>query len=129
MAILGADIGALSSSAYAKALERKLLDIRSLAEKNNEIEQKKQKSLNFKDKNQIFEGISEEKFDLNDNNESKLSIWTLSTFINKLSKSELLVTVNTIDFMSAVKDIRPSVSKEELKHYEAIGKEFSDIDV
>jgi SpoVK/Ycf46/Vps4 family AAA+-type ATPase len=31
--------------------------------------------------------------------------------------------------MAAVKDIKPSVSKEELKHYEAIGKEFSDIDV
>jgi SpoVK/Ycf46/Vps4 family AAA+-type ATPase len=129
LAILGADIGALSSSAYAKALERKLLDIRSLAEKDNEIQQKQLKSLNFKDKKQKFEGNSEEKFDSNDNNESKLSIWSLSTFINKLSKSELLVTVNTIDFMSAVKDIRPSVSKEELKHYEAIGKEFSDIDV
>jgi SpoVK/Ycf46/Vps4 family AAA+-type ATPase len=56
-------------------------------------------------------------------------VWALSTFINKLSKTELSVTVNAIDFMAAVKDIKPSVSKDELKHYEAIGKEFSDIDV
>jgi peroxin-6 len=53
--VTGADIGALSSSAYAKALERKLLDIRSLAEIDNE----KQKLLNIKGKNQQFEGFKD----------------------------------------------------------------------
>ena len=51
----------------------------------------------------------------------------LTSYINSLSNTQLIVTVHRKDFMRAAQNIKPSVTRSELDHYEALGREFNDL--
>lgn len=114
---LGADIGALSSSAYSKALERKLSQLRDQA---GGVETKKSKS---ESSNEMIQGPATNTTDRT----TPASSSKLTAYINGLSTSDLMVSVSMSDFLFAVTNIKPSVTRSEIDHYEALGEEFNDL--
>lgn len=113
----GADIGALSSSAYSKALERKLSQLRDQAGGEEKIK------LNSKDGRNEIQGPESHTTDRT----TPASSIKLTAYINSLSNSDLMVSVSMSDFLFAVTNIKPSVTRSELDHYEALGEEFNDL--
>lgn len=113
----GADIGALSSAAYSKALERKLSELRDGAEKMSHNAM----SSSSRDANSEISAL------IDDQKKSFLSSKRLSSYISRLSNAELTVPVCREDFLHAVRSIKPSVTRSELDHHEALGSEFNDL--
>jgi SpoVK/Ycf46/Vps4 family AAA+-type ATPase len=115
--VAGADIGALSSSAYSKALERKLSQLRDQAGGEEKTES------NITIFGNEIQGPGTNATDRT----SPVSPIKLSAYINSLSNSDLVVSVRMSDFLFAVTNIKPSVTRSELDHYEALGEEFNDL--
>lgn len=115
---LGADIGALSSSAYSKALERKLSLLRDRAGADAEKKKPYAKA--------VETATQEPECDETDRPTS-VSSTKLTAYINGLSNADLTVSVSMRDFLFAVANIKPSVTRSELDHYEALGEEFNDL--
>lgn len=97
--VTGADIGALTSSAYFKALNRKLDEIKSKA---------------------ISLGI----IDDNDNN-GKNSEFAINQYLDSLDESEIMITINNHDLHSAIMTLKPSVTLSEVARYEQLATQFS----
>ena len=124
---LGADIGSLSSSAYGRALERKLNQLRQQAQNSFS---KKADFTNYKGDVDDTDTLQNSK-NIHENGGIKSFLYSenLSHYINNLPAGELTVTVSRNDFIEAVHNIKPSVTRSELDHYEALGKEFNDLNV
>ena len=126
----GADIGSLSSSAYGRALERKLNQLRQQAQNSSKSSPKKADiTVCINDNDDIDAVKSSKSNEENDEKKSFLYSEKLSHYINNLPVGELIVTVSKNDFIEAVRNIKPSVTRSELNHYEALGKEFNDLNV
>ena len=127
----GADIGSLSSSAYGRALERKLNQLRQQAQNSSKFSSKKADITGCinNDNDDIDTVRSSKNNQENDEKKSFLYSEKLSHYINNLPAGELIVTVSKNDFIEAVRNIKPSVTRSELNHYEALGKEFNDLNV
>lgn len=98
--VTGADIGAVSSTAYSKALERKL----------KELKDKFHSSKRHKNR------LSEEE----DSDDEDL--WAMESYMESLSNREITVAVSHEDFTYAISVLKPSVV--DLSHYEALEKQF-----
>ena len=126
----GADIGSLSSSAYGRALERKLNQLRQQAKNSSKFSSKKADITVCNNDNDDIDTVRSSQNDQeNDEKKSFLYSEKLSHYINNLPAGELIVTVSKNDFIEAVRNIKPSVTRSELNHYEALGKEFNDLNV
>jgi SpoVK/Ycf46/Vps4 family AAA+-type ATPase len=128
----------LSSSAYGKALQKKLKHLRLSAERDVELNVEDPnpnpnptvKPLN--QKNSLLLSENSLQVDAKKSNlpsQSSLSTWVLSSYINNLPPSDLTINVSRDDFLLAVKSIKPSVSLLELEHFEALGKTYDDTHV
>ena len=131
MSSIGADIGSLSSSAYGQALERKLNCLRSQAQSASSSPSSS--SLKTSDRHinklQNHNNVPENKDSESSEKKTFLYSESLSHYINNLPANELIVTVCKNDFLVAVQNIKPSVTRSELDHYEALGREFNDLNV
>ena len=85
---------------------------------------KKKEKENESNLNKNEEGNNEEM-----SNKSFVYSKNLSAYVNSLPNSELTVTVWRNDFLLAVQNVKPSVTRSELDHYEALGREFSDFNI
>ena len=131
MSSIGADIGSLSSSAYGQALERKLNCLQSQAQSASSSPSSS--SLKTSDRHinklQNYNNVPENKDSESSEKKTFLYSESLSHYINNLPANELIVTVCKNDFLVAVQNIKPSVTRSELDHYEALGREFNDLNV
>jgi peroxin-6 len=100
--VTGADIGAVSSSAYSKALERKLMQVheRFHANKRNKIR---------------YGSDREDESDEDD-------LWAIEGYMDSLSKKDISVEVSLDDFKCAITILKPSVV--DLSHYDKLEKQF-----
>lgn len=94
--------------------------------KNNDDNESNDNSTNNTSKNNNGNNINKNSKNTKINNNGMAS-WKLATHINKLSVKELTVFVYKIDFMDALKLIEPSVSLEDLKHYEMLEEKYNDL--
>ena len=122
----------MSSSAYGRALERKLNQLRQQAQNSSKFSSKKADitGCNNDNDNDDIDTVKNSQ-NSQENNEKKSFLYSekLSHYINNLPVGELIVTVSKNDFIEAVRNIKPSVTRSELNHYEALGKEFNDLNV
>jgi peroxin-6 len=125
--VTGADIGAVTSTAYSRALRRKLDELRDSAPQvqSTSCSSASSSSIN-----------NERPGDMNStaNVSTRTSVstagrapWALAAFVNSLPAEELTVFVRKEDFLEAARTLKPSVSAEELVHYEGLGAAFSDV--
>ena len=101
--VTGADIGAVTSTAYGAALERKLAELKMRAEAA------------IRTTAQCIPSI-EEDFQPDD--------WAIRSYINQLPDKELDVEVTQQDLVAAASNCRPSVV--DLAYYEGLGDLYDD---
>lgn len=103
--VTGADVGAVTTAAYNLALQRKLAQLRQAFFKSSSLQ-------NGKNASTESEGIDE----------SQEEMWALTEYMDQLTKNELQVVVQQIDFTAACNDLKPSVF--DLAHYEELQEQF-----
>jgi len=107
--VTGADIGAVSSSAYSKALARRL----------DALKARTALALAARDHASSAGAAATVK--------RGQSPWAVAAHLDSLPAEELVVTVTPEDFYAAAEAVKPSVSPEELAHYESLGAAFNDM--
>lgn len=112
--VTGADIGAVSSTAYNIALQRKLDELRHDAKSKYDLH-KKRNTHNVVEQGINLKGISAIQ-------ETALA---LSDYLENLSDTRLQVTVNASDFIFAMKLSKPSVSDAELSRWSQLEASIS----
>ena len=112
----GADVTAVCRTAYSSALERMLKQIGRAAM----IEEKRVGPSNDEE----YEDQREEEFDVDLDDPDVCNV--ISSYIDSLPAEDILVQVNTEDFLSAAANTKPSITMTELHEYEKLEKAFDD---
>ena len=114
--VTGADLGALTSAAYARALARKLDYLQQLTANIASATP----STNTNTTNGSLQSPSAS------NQKPSPTSWAVAVVMDSLPEEELVVQVQQEDFLYAATQVKPSVSVQELMHYESLGSAFSD---
>ena len=119
--VTGADIGAVSSAAYSRALARRLdvLKARTAAALSA-------RATATATATAIATGGSMHNVPTSAAKRVQ-SPWAVAAYLDTLPAEELVVTVTQEDFYDAAAAVKPSVSADELRHYESLGEAFNDL--
>lgn len=101
--VTGADIGSVVSEAFRIAQERTL------------------EALKEEGRNALYEQGKDLHAD------SDAEEWAIAAYLNRLPKHRLEVYMSGTDLAEAVELLRPSVSPQELQHYEHLAAQYSDV--
>ena len=121
--VTGADIGAVVGTAVAKARRRLLQQLKreALAATTTLPSQGDLPSPAHVSRGDAIDAEEEEEeSDDDDDAEADKRLWDSAAYIHALPAARLQLLLKQADLMSAVEELRPSVSEVELRHYEKL---------
>jgi len=131
--VTGADISSVVSAAVSRARRRLLKALQAEAAVKLGHEARGCRTRQHANTEGEDEGEDEgegeeegEEEDEDEDEEKEEKIWAAAAYINRLPASRLKVTLTSADFQAAVRSLRPSVTRNELQHYEALAASYGE---